>query len=163
MAVAILYPYKQIGLLFFGVVRLLYVVVGFLIIDALLALTSTGTAVAAHWGGALGGYLFAKNERGALPFIGGTKRSSRGRSSESLSLLDRLERWLGGETDEETETARSSRSPRTASPSSSDGESKKSRTESEKEIDRILDKISEKGYDALSDEEKRTLYEASQS
>jgi len=32
-----------------------------------------------------------------------------------------------------------------------------------KEIDRILDKISEHGYESLSDEEKKTLYEASQS
>ena len=47
MCVAILYPYKQIRLLFFGVVRLLYVVVGFLIIDALLMLSTSGTAVAA--------------------------------------------------------------------------------------------------------------------
>ena len=30
------------------------------------------------------------------------------------------------------------------------------------DIDRILDKINERGYDALTEEEKRTLYEASQ-
>jgi len=30
-------------------------------------------------------------------------------------------------------------------------------------VDRILDKISEHGYESLSDEEKKTLYEASQS
>jgi hypothetical protein len=29
-------------------------------------------------------------------------------------------------------------------------------------VDRILDKISEKGYDSLSDEEKMTLLDASQ-
>jgi len=165
MAVAILYPYKQIGLLFFGVVRLLWVVVGFLIIDALLALTSTGTAVAAHWGGALTGYLFAKDERGALPIVGslfgGKKRSSR-RRTESLSLLDRLERWLGGGDEGDTEPSPTRMSRSSPSSSSSEG-SKKTQTDSEKEIDRILDKISEKGYDALSDEEKRKLYEASQS
>jgi len=30
-------------------------------------------------------------------------------------------------------------------------------------VDRILDKISENGYESLSDEEKRILYEASES
>jgi hypothetical protein len=30
------------------------------------------------------------------------------------------------------------------------------------DIDRILDKINERGYDALTEEEKRALYEASQ-
>jgi membrane associated rhomboid family serine protease len=163
MAVAILYPYKQIGLLFFGVVRLLYVVVGFLIIDALLALTSTGTAVAAHWGGALSGYLFAKNERGSLPIVGslfGTKKRSRRGGTENLGLLDRLERWLGGGDDQETEPARSTRTS-TKPSSTSDGTSTPS--DAEQEVDRILDKISEHGYEALSDDEKRTLYEASQS
>jgi membrane associated rhomboid family serine protease len=49
MTVAIMYPHKQIALLFFGVVRLLYLVIGFLVIDALLMLSTSGTAVAAHW------------------------------------------------------------------------------------------------------------------
>jgi len=168
MAVAILYPYKQIGLLFIGVVRLLYVVLGFLVIDALLALTSTGVAVAAHWGGALGGFLFAKSERGALPFSlpgwlgGGGSRRSRASSSQSASpsLLDRLEAWLGGSPDG---------SPTPPSSPSSDASSSSSKAaptqanDLEKEVDRILEKISAEGYDALSDEEKRTLQEASQS
>jgi hypothetical protein len=37
------------------------------------------------------------------------------------------------------------------------------RADLEKEVDRILDKISEQGYEALSDEEKETLQRASQS
>jgi len=49
-------------------------------------------------------------------------------------------------------TTRTGNGSDTSSPSSS----------KEEEIDRILDKISEQGYDALSDEEKRILYEASQ-
>jgi membrane associated rhomboid family serine protease len=159
MAVAILYPYKQIGLLFFGVVRLLYVVLGFLVIDALLALTSSGVAVAAHWGGALSGFLYAKAERGelpvSLPSFGTSKSSSRSKPSEP-TWMDRLETMLGGgESPEETEAREgaSGRSPSAPTPVA----------RSEDEIDRILDKISEKGYDALSDEEKQTLYEASKS
>jgi membrane associated rhomboid family serine protease len=161
MTVAILYPYKQIGLLFFGVVRLLYVVVGFLIIDALLMLSTSGTAVAAHWGGALTGFLFAKVVRGELgvpawmaPLFGGDSRARR--SGRSPGLLTRLKRLFGAAGDGDSTVTR-------RPPSSSDGAPAPSSNNRSKEIDRILDKISEHGYDALSDEEKKTLYEASQS
>jgi membrane associated rhomboid family serine protease len=162
MTVAILYPYKQIGLLFFGVVRLLYVVVGFLIIDALLMLSTSGTAVAAHWGGALTGFLFAKVVRDEIgvpswlaPLFGG--RRSR-RSGSSPGLLDRIKGLFRIQSDGAEPTS-SSRRP----PSSSDGAPPPRSNNRSKEVDRILDKISEQGYDALSDEEKQTLYDASES
>lgn len=154
--VAILYPHKQIRLLFFGVMPLLWLVVGFLVIDALLALSSSGTAVAAHWGGALTGYFYAKGQRGEVripswlaPFFGG-RRSRR----TSPGLLDRVKGWFGSDA-----TTGGNRSERTVG---SDGAPSRSSDRSE-EVDRILDKISEQGYEALSDEEKRILYEASES
>lgn len=160
MTVAILYPYKQIGLLFFGVVRLLYLVIGFLIIDALLMLSTSGTAVAAHWGGALSGFLYAKVVRGEIgvpawlaPLFGGTRSR---RSSRSPSLLDRFKGLF--QSERPTNDAPSRRRP-----SSSDGAPSRRSGSRSKEVDRILDKISEQGYDALSDEEKQTLYEASES
>ena len=163
MTVAILYPYKQIGLLFFGVVRLLYVVIGFLIIDALLMLSTSGTAVAAHWGGALSGFLFAKVLRDEIgvpswmaPLFGG-KRSRGRRSSRSPGLFDRLKGLFGGQSGADEPSSR----PRPAS--SSDGAPASRSNNRSKEVDRILDKISEHGYESLSDEEKKTLYEASQS
>ena len=162
MTVAILYPYKQIGLLFFGVVRLLYVVVGFLIIDALLMLSTSGTAVAAHWGGALTGFLFAKVVRDEIgvpswlaPLFGG--RRSR-RSASAPGLLDRIKGLFKIQSDGAEPTS-SSRRP----PSSSDGAPARRSNNRSTEVDRILDKISEQGYDALSDEEKQTLYDASES
>jgi membrane associated rhomboid family serine protease len=158
MTVAILYPYKQIGLLFFGVVRLLYVVVGFLIIDALLMLSTSGTAVAAHWGGALTGFLYAKVVRDEIgvpswmaPLFGGKQRR---RSSSSPGLLERFKGLF--QTQGSNDTA-------SRPASSSDGAPAKRSNNRSKEVDRILDKISEQGYDALSDDEKRILYEASQS
>jgi len=181
MAVAILYPYKKVALIFLGTVKLLYLVLGFLAIDALLALSSSGVAVTAHWGGALAGFLCARaGQRGidvtswARFFFEDRSRSRGRRSSQStrssskpkMGFLDRLEMWLGGDpkagpssgssTDvKESSSSRSSpRSSRSASPSSSGNTD---------EVDRILDKISEKGYDSLSEEEKRILYEASQS
>ncbi|HHP7237288.1 rhomboid family intramembrane serine protease [Longibacter sp.] len=174
MAVAILYPYKQIALLFIGVVRLIWVVIGFLVIDILINLGSNSVALTAHWGGAISGYLFAKAERGGVDLTGWTrifrkgsgKRSGRRgrRKDESLGLLGRLEVWLGGNPNPEADTGSpSSPSASSSSAARPSGGSTSTRTSTrEEEIDRILEKISEKGYDALTDEEKRTLYEASQ-
>ena len=159
MAVAILYPHKQIALLFFGVVRLLYLVIGFLIIDALLMLSTSGTAVAAHWGGALTGFLYAKSVRGeiGLPAWLGGGRASRSRRA-SPGLWTRLTGWFRTEPNGSSSSSPSSRRP----PSAPDDAKQRVKNRS-KEVDRILDKISEQGYDALSDDEKKTLYEASES
>ncbi|MFB6248994.1 MAG: rhomboid family intramembrane serine protease [Salinibacter sp.] len=164
MTVAILYPYKQIGLLFFGVVRLLYVVVGFLIIDALLMLSTSGTAVAAHWGGALTGFLYAKvvrDEIGVPSWLAplfGQKPSRSRRPSSSPGLFDRLKGLFNVQSDGADQTS----SPQRPA-SSSDGAPPRRSNNHSKEVDRILDKISEQGYDALSDDEKQILYDASDS
>lgn len=173
-AVAILYPYKKIALFLFGTVRLIYIVGAFLAIDLLFNIGS-GVAVGAHAGGALGGYLFAKAERSssvdvtswALVFFGGRKakrrRSSSARRGSSPpqgdGVLARLERWLSGATT----TGEASGASADASSRSGAGSPASGSATSADEIDRILDKISARGYDALSDEEKRKLLDASQS
>ena len=184
MAVGILYPYKKVALIFIGTVRLLYMVLGFLAIDALLSLSSSGVAVQAHWGGALAGFLCARASQKGIDVTSwariffedrssrsrGRGRSSRGRSSTSkpkMSFLDRLEQWLGGDPQIGSSSGSSSTEVKEASGRRS---SQRSRSESSSgssgntdEVDRILDKISEQGYESLSEEEKRILYEASQS
>jgi len=166
MTVAILYPYKQIGLLFFGVVRLLYVVIGFLIIDALLMLSTSGTAVAAHWGGALSGFLFAKVLRDEIgvpswmaPLFGGKRRRSRRSPARVPTLFERIKNFFVGGPG----TNQPGPDSRSRPASSSDGASPTRSKNRSTEVDRILDKISEHGYESLSDEEKKTLYEASDS
>jgi len=176
MAVAILYPHKQIALLFVGVVRLIWVVVGFLAIDFLINIGSSSVALTAHWGGALSGYLFAKAERGGVDLTSWTsifggkksrKKGGRTRSSkkeESLGLLGRLELWLGGNPNDDTDIRPMSGTSRSSSKkeTSSSGSGGTRTSTKEEEVDRILDKISEQGYDALSEEEKRILHDASQ-
>ncbi|PSQ84733.1 MAG: DUF1751 domain-containing protein, partial [Bacteroidetes bacterium QH_2_63_10] len=95
--VAILYPYKQIRLLFFGIVPLLWVVIGFLVIDSLMALSPGGnTAVAAHWGGALTGFLYAKSQQGELGVFSGVGPLFGGGSSRRSApgLLTRIKDWF---------------------------------------------------------------------
>ncbi len=154
MAVAILYPYKKIRLFILGTWKLLYLVIAFLVLDFVLALSGSFSSVTAHWGGALGGFLFAKSENTGVDvtswaqvFFGGRTRKKK------KGWIDRLEEWLSGSS-EPTPSSSPSRSASTST-------GRRSRA-AEEEIDRILDKISEQGYDALTDEEKRILHEASQ-
>jgi len=162
--VAITYPYKSIALLFIGTVRLIYVVIGFLALDVLF-LAGGGTSVSAHLGGALSGYLFARAEANGVNlsswariFFRQRRRTRRtARTAEGESILRQMELWLASRRSEKG-------APPDAPAKGRPRRSREARREAaslEGEVDRILDKISEQGYDALTDEEKRILYEAS--
>lgn len=166
MAVAILYPYKSIALLFIGTIRLIYVVIGFLVIDFLLS-AGGSTSVSAHLGGALFGFLYAKAERKGIDLTSWAKvffperRGRRARPASTRSkegVLNRMESWLASKNKEKEVTPRK-RQSKPVREYEATVEIKSTSLQSE--VDRILDKISEKGYDALTDEEKRTLFEAS--
>lgn len=161
-AVAITYPYKSIGLLFIGTVRLIWVVVGFLVLD-ILFIAGSRTAVTAHLGGAMFGFLFARAEASGrdlsswTSFMLGDRRTSSRRTRKRRKqdgFFERIGSWLGGQEPEEARIA--GRIGR-AAPVAHEPEPAAPDTE----VDRILDKISASGYEALTDEEKRILYEAS--
>ena len=160
--VAILYPYKSIGLIFIGSVRLIYVVVGFLVLDVLF-MAGSNTSVSAHLGGVLFGLLLAKAEGNGVDlsswarvFFRSSRRDRTHYSKRDESIFQRIEGWLSSRNGgKQTETRQATIHPfRSSSPDPDDDTS-------ESEIDRILDKISEAGYEALTEKEKRTLYEAS--
>jgi membrane associated rhomboid family serine protease len=155
MTVAIEFPNKAIALMFIGVVRLLYVVWGFIALD-ILFLAGGGTSVSAHLGGILTGYILARLGPGATAWAGvffagsGSRSGSARRPRSSDGVLAALEARLA---------ARKGGSGSGPSGSgSSDSSPKAARA---KDVDAILDKISESGYDSLTAEEKRILYEAS--
>ena len=173
-AVVTLYPYKKIRLFLFGSVRLLYVVGVFLALDVLVGLAgNSNTAVLAHLGGAGTGYLFVRAGRSGVDltswakvFFSGGGRSSRGgyapgrsRSSSSSAsgggFFGGLFGKSGGggsgrQSPQGRETLRQERDRK-----------RREQSARRREVDRILDKISAEGYDALSDDEKRTLEDAS--
>ena len=171
MAVAIFHPYKSVGLLLIGPVRLLYLVLGYLVFD--MFFFSQGAEIYAHWGGALFGFLFAKGESSGVdlskwalyffPRPGSSGRTPAPTPSENAGFLSRLESWLASKNKEEP----TKKKPTRAQPSRerswrrADPEVEIVEPSMEGEVDRILDKISAEGYDALTPEEKRTLYEAS--
>lgn len=167
-AVATFYPDKRIGLLLLGPVKVSWLIGGLLLLD-LITLAGSNTAVPAHWGGVLAGFGFARAEQHgydlsswAAIFLGGTarRRAAPPKPPSDGGLFSRSTSWFSiGDPNDTGSTASSSprgprRSKSTATPSTTSAAS-------EAEVDRILDKISEEGYDALSEEEKQTLKEAS--
>ncbi len=151
MAVAILYPFKSVALFLFGPIRLLYLVLIFLALDVLF-MAGGGTAVGAHLGGALFGLLYARAEQRGIELGSWARIFFQGRrvrrkrqpvTAETGRLLRRVGAWM----EQRRGMAEGSRSAEERS--------------LEEEVDRILDKISAHGYDSLTEEEKRILYEAS--
>jgi membrane associated rhomboid family serine protease len=163
--VAVRYPFKTVGLLFLGNVRLPYLIAGFLVLD-IVFMTDSQTAVGAHLGGVLFGYLFAKAEGRGVDLSSWTRiffreRSRRGGRprGQKEGILKRVENWLAARPSKRPSKATP---PGVPSPATADVEIDVAEPTTEHEVDRILDKISAKGYDALTAEEKRILYEASQ-
>ncbi len=166
MTMAILHPYKSIGLLFLGTVRLLYVVLGFLVIDLLFI---KGTAVGAHWGGVLFGFLFAKAEASGVDlsswagyfFRGSGRSSSSSSSGEREGMLRKIENWLASKNDAGEPTPPKKQPTRERTWRRTEVDVEVIESSKEDEVDRILDKISAEGYEALTPAEKKILYEAS--
>ncbi len=174
--VAIHQPQKRIGLMFIGVVRLFHVVMGFIALD-ILFLSAGGTSVSAHLGGVVVGFLsgraafrgsdptawanvFFTDSRGSAgggffsrghgsSTARGREDGSRNVEGERRSIFDRLESWLGGRKEGSPDQTATIHEMRHSSDAGVDGSSG--------EVDRILDKISEKGYDSLTDREKKIL------
>lgn len=146
-AVATLQPQKQIGLLFLGVWPLRLVVVVFLGLDLLFGM-SGGVSVSAHLGGALAGFLFARAQAGGSSLRLVPSAPSR---SGNSGVLKRLDDWLGSR----------GRKPARPTPRRRVEEANIVAEIDQRDVDRILDKINENGYESLSEEEKRMLYEAS--
>lgn len=172
--VAALYPNRGIGLLIIGVVPLKYLAIGFLALSVLFTLGHPALMLT-YLGAAGTGVLFARaQQRGtdlaawAQGFFpnraGGYAAPSRSAREEKGGVLARMDAWLGGRGGGEDV-------PERPKPKRKSGPSRRERKEiraasegtaGQEDVDRILDKISERGYDALTEEEKRILYEASQ-
>ena len=171
--VATLHPNRGMGLFLLGVVPLKWIAIGF---TALYVIFHPDPTII---GAALVGYLFGKAQAGgtdlaawAVPLFADrppakrpTQGAGRPRQQAPASgdadagMLSRMEQWLAQKQDRAAPPAASERpaegrrKPKDPVPAPG--------TADDGEIDRILDKISEVGYDGLTAEEKKTLLEAS--
>lgn len=144
MATAFYRPEVRLNLLFIGSIKIVYIAIAAFIIDFL----SLGNGVnegghVAHIGGALIGYLFAmqyKNEKDITAWVG--------------KLID----WFVNLT---KPRKKKSKMKVQYKRNETDMEYNERKKNEQADIDTILDKLKTSGYNGLSSEEKRKLFDAS--
>jgi membrane associated rhomboid family serine protease len=140
-AAATLVPDYTMFLIFFGPVRIKYIALFYLVISVAQTTSSNAGGNFAHLGGALVGYIFILQLR---------KGKDLGKPVNTMSSF--FEKILKKEGQLKVSYKNTSK-----------GKSKNGGQPSQEEIDTILDKISNGGYESLSKEEKQKLFHASQS
>jgi membrane associated rhomboid family serine protease len=156
IAFGLLFPNRYIYIYFLLPIKAKYLI-GFLIALEFLLVNSAGSNIAhlAHLGGALAGFLFILLDNSIdAPF----KRSLGGRSSYSSGssftnpfsgISDKIKKRYGNIENAKYYDIRDKK------------ENKDEDKITQEEIDKILDKISESGYQNLTEREKKILFEAS--
>jgi membrane associated rhomboid family serine protease len=158
-AVAFSHKNYTINLLLLGQMKLIWLAVGVLAIDVLAITSENAGGHIAHIGGALSGILFATQLRRGKDLTRSINR-----------FIDRFVNFISGipklksnsffrksNTKMQTEKggAYTYRRPET------DDEYRRRRNEETRVIDNILDKLKRSGYESLSEEEKKRLFDAS--
>lgn len=139
IAISLYVPNYTINLLFFGSVRLKYLALVTIILDFILIGVSNPGGHISHLGGALFGYLYIKQLKKGKDFTTGFAK-----------LTDFIGRLF----------TRKPKMKVTHGRPVDDLEYNRRKNNQQKEIDRILDKISKGGYESLTKEEKDFLFKA---
>lgn len=143
IAISFYVPDYTLYLLFLGPVKLKYFALFSILLDILMIASYNAGGHIAHLGGALYGYLFIMQYR-------------KGRD---------IGRWLNNFLDDLVTLLRPRRrlnlSYKKKNKTVSDMEYNRHKASDQKEIDRILDKIAQSGYDNLTQKEKETLFRMS--
>ena len=142
LATAFRAPDMELQLLFLGNIKLKYIAI-FFVLTSLFGITSTnGGGELAHLGGALAGYLFFVSLRQGTDLTKGVSR-----------ILDTVSNLFG------PRKLKIKPNPNRRNSTLSDAEFNMNKARKMAEIDRILDKIKTSGYESLSTEEKKRLFE----
>lgn len=147
VASAVSMPEYRLNLLLFGAVRLKYVALIVVLTDLLFITSANAGGHIAHLGGALAGWWFVR----------GIHSGKYDATAWINRVLDTVVGWF-------------LRSPKTKKPRmkvhvgkhGKDYDYNARKKAQSDEIDRILDKVRQSGYDGLTAEEKRKLFDASQ-
>ncbi len=135
--VTVYYPNMFINLLLIGQVKLKYVTIVFCIIDLLSIDKSNPGGHLSHIGGALWGYIYATQLQGGRDLLAWLK------SFDTLTFKKSNLKVVSRNFKSNTSIPVTQQSK-------------------QKQMDELLDKISKKGYDSLTKEEKNILYKLSQ-
>ncbi|HKJ32428.1 MAG TPA: rhomboid family intramembrane serine protease [Balneolales bacterium] len=140
VAFAVLYPRMPIQLILLPPIEARYVVAGLIAIEVLFLGSSDHVARVVHLGGALAGYLIVKSYYKGYDY------------NRLFYAFDGLWQRMKG-----PKVSHSAKNKHMKSVSNADVVDEKDQSE----LDRILEKISKTGYEGLTDEEKRILFELS--
>ncbi len=138
IAIGTLVPDNKIYIVFLGPVKILYVALAGFVLSSLIDFSVNTGGKIAHIGGAAFGYLFTLRYKSGRDFTMGF--------SQFIDKFFYIFR------------PRKKMRVTHKKPASDDLEYNRMKIEKQKEIDRILDKISQKGYDSLTSEEKEILF-----
>ncbi len=138
-------PNYSIRLFLFGSVRLKYIALAVIGIDLLSVTSANGGGHISHLGGALAGLWFAS----AL-------QKGRDLTAWINRIIDSLAHLFRGKTGTPRMKVKATQGKR-----GQDYDYNARRKAKSEEIDRILDKLKKSGYDSLTTEEKKSLFDAS--
>lgn len=145
IATAVREPEYSVNLMLFGQVRLKYLALIMVITDLLFVTSNNAGGHIAHLGGALAGWWFATGLRKGTD----------------------VTRWINGIIDWLTNGWKVKRSSKKSKMKvhyggrAADYEYNTRKKEQDEEVDRILDKLKKSGYQSLTTEEKKHLFDAS--
>lgn len=142
VATATLLPDYTFFLLFLGPVRIKYIALVYIVISFLGSIGGNAGGNIAHLGGALMGYIYIKQLQVGVNWGGWI-----------TVVIDWIKNLFGASPKVKVTYRKTEK--QTAPPAS------KAAKASQDEIDAILDKISDRGYESLSKEEKEKLFNAS--
>lgn len=143
IASASLVPDHKIFMLFFGQVKLKYIAIAVIIIDIISIPVDNAGGHIAHLGGALFGFLF-------IVFY----KKGRDLTKPMIRIIDFFVELFAPKPKIRV-------SSRNKKKSESDYEYNARKKAEQQEIDKILEKISQSGYQSLSDKEKEKLFKSS--
>jgi membrane associated rhomboid family serine protease len=142
VATAFRSPDMELQVLFLGNIKLKYIAI-FFVLTSLFGITSdNGGGELAHIGGALAGYIFFVSLRQGKDLTKGVSR-----------ILDAISNLFG------PRRLKVRQNPNRRNPAMSDADYNINKARKMVEIDRILDKIKTSGYESLSVDEKKRLFE----
>lgn len=152
---ATLTPNTTFFLILIGPVRIVYIAAFYVILSFANSIGTNAGGEIAHLGGALLGYLYVVQLR---------KGTDLGVPVQKVGIF--FENLFSGRRNKVKVSYRKAKTTSTGSfggfaSKATPSQAAKSKETSQEEIDQILDKIAAKGYDALSKEEKRKLFEFS--
>jgi membrane associated rhomboid family serine protease len=143
VAAATYQPDRRMHLILIGPVKIVYIALVMFILTSMVDFSVNTGGKIAHIGGALTGFLFAYYYRRGKDLTKGFDR-----------MMDTIATWFKPKERLKVTYKRTAQQKRPAD----DLEYNRQKAEEQKEIDRILDKISKAGYDSLTSREKEMLF-----